>query len=193
MKKLSFFLTLIFLFLLFLSGNAQPKAGVKAGISAASLSSFEGSHRMGIHAGFFASFNMSKKNRQWQVQPELLYSSEGQRYEFNESQRTIALGYAQIPVMIRYFPAEKFYLEFGPQFGFLAHATSSGEDVGKLNVKRSFNNNQFALNAGAGVQISNCIHFYGRYQFGLTDVTQGEIIDHSRVILAGLSLQFRKK
>ena len=193
MKKLSFFLTLLFLLILFLSGNAQPKTGFKAGINAASLSSFEGNHRMGIHAGFFASFNMGKKNKEWQVQPELLYSSEGQRYEFNESQRTIALGYAQIPVMIRYFPSEKFYLECGPQFGFLAHATSSGEDVGKLNVKRSFHNNQFAINAGVGVQISKRISFYGRYQFGLTDVTQGVVVDHSRVILAGLSFQFRKK
>ncbi|MGQ0740082.1 MAG: porin family protein [Bacteroidota bacterium] len=126
------------------------------------------------------------------MQPELLYSSEGQRYSFEGNKRTIALGYAQIPVMLRYFPAEKFYLEAGPQFGFLAHAGSSGDDIGKLNVKRSFHNNQFALNAGAGVQINQRISFYGRYQFGLTDVTQGEVIDRSRVILVGLSLQFKK-
>ncbi|MGQ0740083.1 MAG: hypothetical protein ACT4OJ_13620 [Bacteroidota bacterium] len=63
MKKLSFFLTLLFLLVLFLSGNAQPKTGFKTGMNAASLSSFEGSHRIGIHAAFFAGFSLDKKKK----------------------------------------------------------------------------------------------------------------------------------
>jgi hypothetical protein len=190
MKKLSILLTLFFLDAVYLAVNAQPQTGAKAGISAASLSSFEGSSRTSIHAGFFASL---KLNKQWQFQPEILYSGEGQQYTTEGNKRTISLGYINLPMMVRYFPAEKFYLEVGPQIGFLAHASSSGEDVGKLNVKRSFNNNQFALVAGAGVRVNNRITFYGRYQLGLSDVTQGETVDHSRVIMAGFSLQFRKK
>ncbi len=188
MKKISFILTVVFSGLFFLPGHSQPKAGFKAGMNVASLSSFEGSYRLGIHAGFFASIKLDK---QWRFQPEILYSAEGQHYSFEGKNRTLALGYAQLPLMIRYLPAEKFYLEFGPQPGFLIQASSSGEDINKLNVKRSFSNNQFALNAGAGVQINKRMSFYGRYHFGLTDVTSGDIVDHSRVILVGLSMQFK--
>jgi hypothetical protein len=168
--------------------SAQPQAGIKAGINAASLSSYEGNSRISFHAGFFAGIKLQKK---WRLNYEIIYSGEGQQYSFEESKRTIAIGYAQLPLMIHFQAAEKFYLEAGPQLGFLVHASSSGDDLAKLNVKRSFNNTQFAMNMGAGVNINSRYSFYGRYQVGISDVTIGSIIDKSRVIMVGLSYKFK--
>ena len=163
----------------------QVRAGIKGGLSASRLSNFEGDSRLGIHAGFFANIKLGKN---WSYQQEILYSGEGQHYYADELDWTIALGYAQIPMMIRYQPAKKFYLELGPQLGFLVYAASSGGDSEKLDVKRSFNNNQVAVVAGTGLHINDRISFYGRYHAGITDVTQGRSDDRSSVILIGVGL-----
>ena len=169
---------------------AQCKAGIKAGMNAGQLSSYQGSSRLGIHGGLFVNISLGGK---WRLQPEAIYSGEGQRYTVEESKRVIAIGYIQFPVLLQYQAAEKFYLECGPQLGILAHASSRGDDIAKLNVKRSFNNTQAGISVGGGVEVKEGMRFYGRYQLGLTDVTLGEIKDQSRVIMIGLSMQLKKK
>lgn len=185
MKKISLILIMILISFFYTSVSAQVKAGVKGGLSAARISNFKGDRKLGIHAGFFAGIQLGKK---WSYQQELLYSAEGQHYYADELDWTIALGYAQLPMMVRYQPAKKIYLELGPQLGFLVHAASTGGDSEKLDVKRSFNNTQVALAAGAGVNINDHISFYGRYHAGLTDVTLGRYDDRSSVILIGVGI-----
>lgn len=183
MKRLSLIFVMILMTLFCTPAFTQVKAGIKAGLSASRLSHFEGDSRLGIHAGFLANIKLGKK---WSYQQEILYSGEGQHYLDGELDWTIALGYAQIPMMIRYQPGNKAYLEFGPQLGFLVHASSNEAGSAKLNVKRSFNNTQVSLAAGAGFHINERISFYGRYHAGLTDVTLDRTDDRSSVILIGV-------
>lgn len=165
------------------TARAQPKTGIRGGLSMARLSSFDGNSRLGFHAGFFARFTLAK---QWRFQPELFYSGEGQRYRVNGGESSIALGYAQIPLLLQFLPSKKLSLGFGPQLGFLVHAISHESEGVKLNVKRSFNNTQVALATGAGFQAGPRVILYGRYNLGLTDVTLGDIIDRSHVLQFGM-------
>jgi hypothetical protein len=170
--------------------NAQARVGVKAGLNIANLSGFEGNSRVSGHAGLFLHHTI---NENWCFQPELLYSGEGQRYFDQDGERTIALGYIQVPMMIQYYPSSQLYFEAGPQVGVLISAEDkSVNEVGHLNVKDEFSAAQIALGVGLGYKFTNNLSIYGRYNFGLTDVTKFDnVVDHSRVGQIGLAVRLK--
>lgn len=180
---------------LFLTTKAQPRAGIKAGLNYAGLSGYNGNSRLSFHAGIFVQTNL---NKNWRIQPELLYSSEGQHYRVNVNEditeNTITLNYVALPLVAQYFPTPSLYFEAGPQLAVLAGAYSSGSGVDHMNLKRSFGNAQFGLNLGAGVFLNQRIGFYGRYYFGLTDVTPyNSDINRSCTGQLGVAFRFKQK
>jgi hypothetical protein len=170
--------------------NAQIAAGVKAGVNFASLSGFSGDSRISVHGGLFLNHAI---NKNWSIQPELLYSGEGQRYISDGFERTIALEYVQIPLMIQYSPINQLYFEVGPQLGLLASARDKGTVEGTdFNVKNDFANTQVGLNVGVGIKAGYSLGFYGRYSFGLTDVSYFDnIVDQSRVGQVGMFIRLK--
>jgi hypothetical protein len=168
--------------------NAQVSAGIKGGVNLARLSGFNGDNRVGAHAGVFLNHAF---NRNWAFQPELLYSGEGQLYILDGFQRTIALDYVQLPLMIQYYPVEKFYVEAGPQVSLLAAAKDKGEGDFDYNVKNEFRNTQIGFNVGVGLKLNPSIGFYGRYSLGLTDVTFDDIVDQSKVAQVGMFIRLK--
>src|SRR5260221_14442279 len=96
--------------------HAQAEIGVKGGINFANVSNFGNDARVGGNVGLFVHARLDKN---WCLQPEVLYSSEGTRFMSDNGERTLALNYIQVPVMLQYFPVKQFYLEAGPQVGFL--------------------------------------------------------------------------
>ena len=170
--------------------NAQEtRAGIKGGLNSATLTGYTGNSRISGHAGVFVH---NVINNRWCFQPELLFSGEGQRYFGDGEKRTIALDYIQLPLMIQYFPIRQLYLEAGPQVGILASARDKGSNGLAINIKNDFSNAQVGMNIGVGVKANNSIGFYGRYCFGLTDVsTFDNIVDHSRVGQVGLSIRLK--
>jgi hypothetical protein len=179
------FTGLSFAFLL----NAQLSPGIKGGVNFANLIGYNGEARVGIHAGLFLHH---KINSRWCLQPEILYSSEGQRY-FNDEERVLSLDYVQIPLMVQYYLTRQFYLEAGPQLGLLASAKDYPVDNGiKLNVKDEFTSTQVGINVGIGVQANHTLGFYGRYNIGLTDISRYDnIIDQSRVGQLGMTIRLK--
>ena len=171
--------------------NAQFEPGIKGGINFSSLTAYNGESRIGAHAGFFLHHRI---NKNWCVQPELLYSSEGQRYFTSFGDRIVVLDYVEIPVMIQYFPVRQFYLELGPQLGILASAKEKIENEGvKINVRDNYTAAQIGLNVGIGLSATPNLGFYGRYNFGLTDVSKFDnIIDQSRVGQIGVTFRINQ-
>jgi hypothetical protein len=180
------------------SANAQSNSkvnrgetvvGVKAGVSIASLSSFSGRDRISGHGGVFIHHSF---NKNFCIQPELLFSGEGQRYYSNAVEHTLVLNYLQVPIMMQYYPVPNFYVEAGPQAGILISAQDRvGGRNGHSNVKADFSGAQLALGIGAGVKATEQIIIYGRYNFGLTDVSVFDnIVDHSRVGQIGIAIRF---
>src|SRR5678809_1462945 len=156
--------------------------GIKGGLNIASLSGFEGRDRVSAHAGLFLHHTI---NKNWCFQPELLYSGEGQRYMSGGVERTLALGYLQLPLMIQYYPTPQIYFEAGPQFGLLLSAQDKVDDEsGHINAKDDFTAAQVALGLGVGFKATEQLILYGRYNFGLTDVSRFDnIVDHSNCLL----------
>src|SRR5687768_13102667 len=179
MKKVTTVLSVAFLNLFFLNADAQHAIGVKGGVNIANLSGFEGNSRVSVHGGVFLHHTI---NSEWCFQPELLYSGEGQRYFDNGEERTLALNYLQLPLMIQYYVAPRIYLEAGPQVGVLISAQDKGDETVHVNIKDDFTAAQIALGVGLGFKATDQVILYGRYNFGLTDVTRFDnIVDHSRV------------
>ena len=188
MKKATTILSVAVMSLFFSTADAQQAVGIKGGLNIASLSGFEGRDRISGHAGLFLHHTI---NKNWCFQPELLYSGEGQRYMSGGVERTLALGYLQLPLMIQYYPAPQVYLEAGPQFGLLLSAQDKVDDEsGEINAKDDFTTGQVAIGLGIGYKASEKLILYGRYNFGLTDVSRFDnIVDHSNVGQLGVAFR----
>lgn len=189
MKRVTMLLTVGMTSLFLSTADAQNAIGVKAGVNIGNLSAFSGRSRISGHGGVFLHHTV---NKNWCFQPELLYSGEGQRYYSDGMEHTLALDYLQLPLMVQYYPAPQVYLEAGPQVGILLSAQDKvDEQSGHSNVKDDFSAAQFALAFGVGVKATNQVIIYGRYNFGLTDVTIFDnIVDHSRVGQIGVAVRF---
>jgi hypothetical protein len=142
--------------------------GIKGGLNIADVSGFNGDNRLSGHAGFFLH---SKINSKWSFQPEILYSGQGQRYWVGRDEYTLALNYIQIPLMFQFYPVKQFYLEFGPQIGFLLSANVKNDDD-KSEVDQYFKKVDAAIALGMGVQVTPMLGFYARYNAGIADISK---------------------
>lgn len=142
--------------------------------------------RFNFHLGLMAEIVISDK---FSVQPELLYSRQGGVKDFSgealgsafKFDNTFALDYLSLPIMAKYYVAEGFSLEAGPQIGFLlssklkseGEATIAGKTTSKdssKDFKEFMSSVDFGLGFGAGYKLENGLNFGVRYNLGLTDV-----------------------
>jgi opacity protein-like surface antigen len=166
MKKIIFAAVAVFGFAF---ANAQEtKFGAKAGLN---LSNFTGdaegtSTKVGFQVGAFAEIKVSEK---FAVQPEVLFSVLGAKEEFFGITVNSNLNYLVIPVMAKYYVADAFSLEAGPQIGFLmsAKAKADGES---LDIKDGFNSTDFGINVGAGYDVTENINLGLRYTIGVSNI-----------------------
>jgi hypothetical protein len=123
--------------------------------------------RASIFAGGFVNIAFDKS---LSIQPELLYSGQGSKYEdlFN-IKSTTKLGYINIPVMVQYRLVPEFYLEAGPQIGFLAGAHAKSGKV-TVDVKDAYKSVDFGLGFGLGYQFPIGLGVGARYMFGLSNI-----------------------
>lgn len=149
--------------------NAQDKKemsfGIKGGLNISSITNVSGlntSSLIGFHVGVFGEFMLGDE---FAIQPELLYSTQGTRLDDGVSKEDFKLGYINIPVMVKYYVADAFSLELGPQIGFLVSAKSGGVDVKDLVEKTDF-----GLNFGAGYDFVENMTLGIRYNLGLTKI-----------------------
>lgn len=153
--------------------NAQEKAdmafGVKGGLNISTITNADvdgvnSKSLIGFHVGFFGEFMISNK---FAIQPEVLYSAQGTELEFEGVSGDLKLDYITIPVMAKYYVADAFSIELGPQIGFLvsAKAKSGGESE---DVKDELKSTDVSLNFGAGYDITPNFMIGVRYSFGLT-------------------------
>jgi hypothetical protein len=143
--------------------NAQDtKYGVKGGLNMSNNTLGEHTSLLAFHLGGFAEFKMSDK---FAIQPELLYSAQGGKISANGANYTTNLNYFNIPVMAKYYVADAFSIEAGPQIGFLMSAKSDGTDI-----KDMCNSTDFGFNLGAGYNLNETMSLGLRYSIGLSNV-----------------------
>lgn len=151
--------------------NAQDvKFGAKAGLN---YSTFTGDvenvdAKVGFQVGGFVEIKVSDK---FSVQPELLYSSLGAKTDILGTTVTNSADYLVVPVMAKYYVADKFSIEAGPQVGFLLSAKLKA-DGDSVDAKDAFESTDFGLNLGAGFDFTENISAGLRYTAGLSNIAK---------------------
>ena len=170
MKKI-FLLSIALLFALTSYGQ-DLDLGLKAGLNLANVSSdeegYESDMKAGIHVGAFANLRVSDG---FGIQPELIYSMQGASFEQMGQEGDMNLDYLNIPVMANIYLTDGLSFNVGPQFGFLLNGEAS---IGDLDVDISDEMNSISLAVGAGLtyELPMGLVINGRYNLGLTDVTE---------------------
>lgn len=167
------------------SSAGMVKFGPKAGLNIATLSEDNTKALIGFHVGGFAEIMITDK---FAVQPEILYSMQGA--EADEGDGKINLDYITIPIMAKYFVAEGFSVEAGPQVGFLTRAELSGGGA-TIDVKDFTETTDFGVNVGLGYSLPMGVMFSGRYNIGLSDTEKNNDGDAVRNGVFQLSVGYK--
>lgn len=166
--------------------NAQTTFGAKAGLNLANVTGEEvkTKAKIGLVAGVFAEVSLGEDFR---FQPELLFSSQG--YKIKDLAKA-SLNYVSIPLMAKYYVAEGFALEAGPQIGILlsAKAKSGKEEV---DMKKKLKSTDFGLNIGASYDVIENMFVGARYNFGLSKLAKGKRADKVKNSVLSVSLGYR--
>ena len=159
------------------------KFGVKGGLNLSKLTSTDGAKVLaGFNAGALANFKLDES---WAIQPEVQYSTQGTKAQKDilgilTTAGTMKLDYVNVPVLAQYH-IEAFYLEAGPQIGFMTAAKAKSGNV-TVDVKDSMKSVDFGLNFGFGYQLDMGLGIGARYNFGLTNVYDSDKIDRKNSV-----------
>jgi hypothetical protein len=159
-------------------GQAQLAIGVKGGLNFASLSgsnSFSSAYssRTGYHFGAYVLIKLTKIG----IQPEVLFSKQGQKYTYNSQNLESNFDYISIPVMLKLYLAAGFNLQAGPQFSFLSSAKgalidSNGNVTTGQDLKNFAKSSDISLAVGAGWDLPFGLSIAARYNIGLSDINK---------------------
>jgi hypothetical protein len=171
MKKLA----LVFLAgISFATTNAQFQFGVKAG---ANFSTFSGDGvqgaktLVGFNGGVYAKLPVTHTVS---IQPELVYSGQGAKGDELSTSFSEHANYFNIPVLLKYHNFTGFFLETGPQLGFLMSANvkvgGNSEDV-----KSDFKSSDFSWVFGVGYKIPTTqLAIDLRYNLGISNIADNQ-------------------
>lgn len=172
------------------------KIGVKAGVNFANLT--DGDMKTGFHVGGLAEIFINEK---FSVQPEVLYSTQGSKQSSTTSipglmtttyKAKLNLDYINVPIMAKYYVAEGFNVQAGPQIGFLmkaemdvdADATGLGGISASGDIKDQMNSIDFGLNFGLGYELPMGVFAEARYNLGLTKLPkEKELGDYKNSVI----------
>jgi hypothetical protein len=207
MKKVINILAFVLLGFISVQVQSQKKThdvkyGVKGGLNISNIAtSGDGSPSttsyVNFHIGAFAEIKLNPKVS---FQPEMLYSLQGAKFDqvvvvngasYNTND-TFKFTYLNIPLMFKYYPNSKFFLESGPQVGFLTEARLEvnipGVGSGENDVKSSFKTVDFGLNLGLGYNFSKKVVGNIRYNLGISNMLDTQSGDNSKAMNRVLQL-----
>ena len=154
--------------------------GIKGGMNISSISDDgydDTKSKVGYYGGVFVNIPASEF---FSIQPEVIYNNLGSEVKGtvlgNSYSQKLNLNYITVPVMFQYKATPQFYLEAGPEFGFLVSADSkttwnNSTSTAELD-KDNFNNFNMGVGLGAGFDITKNIGINARYVAGFSDVTK---------------------
>lgn len=196
MRKL--ILTVALLVTIIGSTFAQFTIGPKVGLNLAKVyAGKEGldediDFKTGLNVGIFGRYEI---NERFAIQPEVLYSQQGYKshinlfdhlgYPIGEYGYKASSHYVNIPILVKYYPLKRFYVEAGPQVGFCVSSDFSADDnelesiIKKLDT--DYNTVDFSLTGGVGFHLGYGLSVNVRYNHGFTK-TLNESLWKNRVI-----------
>jgi opacity protein-like surface antigen len=174
MKKVFLGLGIVLGTMAFAQSTAGPRFGIKAGGNLSDLTNLDREKsKIGFYAGVFMNAPISSD---FSIQPEVVYSQQGSKYKDNVlGLDKTNLGYINVPVMVQYNATPEFYLEAGPEFGFLVDAKDKYNINGNtrsVDVKDNLNTFNFGMGLGAGYRFTPNISINARYTAGFTNIVK---------------------
>ena len=154
--------------------------GIKGGMNVSSISDDgydDTKSKVGYYGGVFVNIPASES---FSIQPEVIYNNLGSEVKGtvlgNSYSQKLNLNYITVPVMFQYKATPQFYLEAGPEFGFLVSADSkttwnNSTSTAELD-KDNFNNFNMGVGLGAGFDITKNVGINARYVAGFSNVTK---------------------
>ena len=146
--------------------------GVKGGLNISNVDASGGGLSLdtkalvGFHLGGYFTAMLTGN---FGIQPEILYSTQGDVYDLLGSSFTTHLNYVIIPVLFRYNINDMFSFHAGPQLGLLTSANVvSGNTT--TDVKDQTNGTDFSLAFGGTIDLPMKINLTARYCWGLSDI-----------------------
>lgn len=154
----------------FATSNAQFQFGVKAGANFSSLSGSDvqdAKSLVGLNAGVFAKLPVAHSIS---IQPELLYSGQGAKFDNGTFTETQHVNYFNIPVLLKYQNFTGFFLETGPQIGFLLSANDKISGT-STDDKAYFKSSDFSWVFGVGYKVPTTrLSIDARYALGISNI-----------------------
>lgn len=163
---------------------AQDKLdyGVKFGLNLSDMITDESkiSPRSTFHFGIEGEYEI---NDSWKIQTEILYSRlgyvrRGRTEDGVKFDNTLALDYINIPLLVNYYITEGFYVNAGPQVGFLVRANqenTTGFDSNRQSVQSRYNTLDFSSVFSVGYLTDWGFNVGLRYQLGLINVLEEDL------------------
>ena len=180
MKKL---VLILFAGISFATANAQFQFGVKAGANFSTLSDDQGYSartQFNFNAGVFAKLPIA---RFVSLQPELVYSGQGARY--NDGAGGIGaehINYFNVPVLVKFAHRSGFFFETGPQIGFLLSAKDKDQGF-SADLKSQVNSADFSWVFGFGFKIPESpVGVDFRYNAGLSNIDNNSVSQDNATI-----------
>ena len=176
MKKITL-IAIVVLSVLMLASAANAQLGMKGIKVGLNMANFGGDvedtdMKMGLVAGGFITYNLGVI----ELQPEVLFSMQGCKYDFGDETYSLKFNYLEIPVLVKYnftMPGTiKPNVFAGPAFGFLLSAKD--EDV---DIKDYYKSMDMGLAFGAGITTNLQAYkllFDVRYTMGLMNIYDEE-------------------
>jgi hypothetical protein len=152
------------------SPSGHVNLGVKGGLNFYNIHNDDNTSYDQITGYNFGLLGHIHINRQWAVQPELVYSTQGAK--------NYKLGYINVPVLLQYMFDNGFRIQAGPQLGFLVSSDN----------ENNYNPIDFALSVGVSYVVpSTGFGIDLRYNHGLSDITEStDVKSTNRGIQLGL-------
>lgn len=174
------FLTITIIFATIINSGAQDSddlfksnAGIKLGYNLAAVS-FDGDTETGqrhaFHLGFYGESFLSEAIA---LQIEVLYSQQGYELQDNGGTFTQKLDYINLPVSLKLYPSENFFLEVGPQAGIaISHKEEFDSNFGLFDTSQEFDPSNFdwGFNFGGGFKTNSGASIGVRYHLGMGEV-----------------------
>ena len=181
MKK---FFVLIAVAIVSMSAMAQVQFGAKVGVDMTNFWGKDAEH--GMKPSYQAGLVMEYKfNPHFAIAPEVVFASQGGKFdavEFDWGDISVAskkkitfnTNYINVPLMLKYYVAPEFSVDFGPQVGFNVYSKATIKDDLTYDLKDSTKAVDFGLGLGGTYNLTDNAFVQARYTLGLTKVFEGD-------------------